>query len=209
MNNFQKTWKAKLKELAIVVDNEGVPIDKDILETVAVFNLNGFPTVKSCAGHITYHPLTFPFILGWTAEKPENRFTNDKKLRQRLALSLPPEEIELNPIAAKKYYKIVAKRHLHETKEYKTWNKKNILLRKSLRSLLQQFYSKRTVSPDAKIYLAKITPGYLVMTGRMKTKKMIKNNTVKPNKIPQIQNSIIAGQKEMKAFTEFLKKRII
>lgn len=209
MNNSQKTWKAKLKELSAIVDNEGVPIDKDILETVAAFNLNGFPTVKSCAGHTAYHPLTFPFILGWAAGKPENRFTNDKKLRQKLALSLPPEEIELNPAAAKKYYEIVAKHHLRETNEYKTWNKKNILLRKSLRSLLQQFYSDRTTSLDAKIYLVKLMPGYLVMTGRMKTKKMIKNNTIKPNEIAQIQNSIIAGQKEMKAFTEFLKKRII
>jgi len=43
----------------------------------------------------------------------------------------------------------------------------------------------------------------------MKIKKMLRNNTVKPSEIPQIKKNIIAGQKEMKAFTEFLKKHII
>jgi len=126
MNNSQKIWKAKLKELATTVDNEGVPIDQDIMETVAAFNLNGFTTIKSCAGHIKQGPLRFSFVLGWAAGKPESRFTNDKKLRQKIALTYsgPQEEIEINPGAAEEYYKIVTKRRLHETKEYKTWDKK-------------------------------------------------------------------------------------
>jgi hypothetical protein len=211
MNNSQKIWKAKLKELTTIVDNEGIPIDKDILETVAAFNLNGFPTIKSCAGHFQQSSLRFPFVLGWATGKPESRFINDKKLRQKIALkySGPQEEIEIDPGAAEEYYKIVKKRRLNETKEYKAWDKKNRVLRKAILSLLQQFYSRRTVSQDAKIYLAKGMLGYLVMTGKMKIKKMIRDNTVKPSEIPQIQKNIIAGQKEMRTFTEFLKKTII
>jgi len=210
MNHSQKIWKAKLKEFATVVDNEGVPIDRDILETVVAFNLNGFPTIKSCAGHTQHHPLRFPFVLGWAAGKPESRFTNDKKLRQKIAIKYRgiPEEIKLNPDAAREYYKIVKKRRLHETRQYKVWGKKNRFLQKKIEDLLKQFYSKRKAPLNTKIYLARKTLGCLVMTGEMKIKKKLKNNTVKPSEIPQIQKYIITAQEEMRMFTEFLKNRL-
>ena len=58
----QQLWKEKLKELDKIVDNEGVPIDENIKETVAALNLNGFPTIKSCGGHIWNDRLRFLLV---------------------------------------------------------------------------------------------------------------------------------------------------
>lgn len=208
MSKFQKIWNSKIKELAGIKDNQGVPIDKDILETVAAMNLNGFPTVVSCAGHTESHPLTYPFVLGWALEKPKNRYTNDEMIRIKLAHGWSSDQIELNPEASSEYYKYVSEHHLQETKEFKQWIKKNRKLQKEITLLLQQFYSNRKVPQYAKIYLAKPRILYLLMTGRKKTKDDLRNNTIKPDKIEKIKREIIAGQNEMKLFTEFLKNKI-
>jgi len=202
----QQIWETKLKELSSVVDNEGTPIDKDILETVAALNLNGFPTIKSCAGHTQMHPLAFPFILGWADGRPENRFDNDKKIRQTIARKHRgfPAEIEFNPLATKEYFKIVEKRGLKETKEYQEWDKKNIIIQKTIRSFLRQFYSKRNVSKDMRIYLPKTKGVYLVMVGNPKIKKRMEKKDLIPSEKLKIEKNITDAQKEIKLFTEFL-----
>lgn len=199
----------KLKELDGIKDNEGTPIDPGIKEAIVAFNLNGFPTINSCAGHTQKNKLWFPHVLGVAPGRPQNRFINDNKIRRKIAHehNIPEGFIELNPNACKQYYQWVKEHRLKETKKYLAWKRKNKVMEEFIQFQLDRFYSGRKVSQDAKIYLAKPTLGYLVNIGRMGIKEKVKNHTVKPVEIPGIQRKIRAAQKEMKAFTEFLKKK--
>lgn len=205
----QKLWKEKLKELDKIVDNEGTPIDENIKETVVAFNLNGFPTIKSCGGHTWNDHLSFPFVLGRAFGMPENRFTGDKKIRERIALThhTIPEEIEINPSAADEYDQLIEKLGLHETREYQEWDGRNEVLRRSLELLLKEFYQNRKVARDAKLYSAQPMLGFLITAGRRETKDKIKEHKIKTKEIAEFQKTIIAAQGEMNAFAEFLKDK--
>ncbi len=48
----QKEWQKALKEAAQITDKLGMPIDKEILETVTILYLLGFMTTGSCGGHL-------------------------------------------------------------------------------------------------------------------------------------------------------------
>jgi hypothetical protein len=200
-NERWQLWREKLKELDTITDNEGVPIDDDIKETVAVLNLIGIPTAQSCAGHIMGR-LRYPMILGWAKDRPVERFTNDKDIRCKIASKyhISVDDIEFNSQATEEYYTIVTKLRLKETKEYKKWIKQNKLLRKTLRLLLKEFYSNRNPLPYSKLYLAP-SLGYLLVSRSHRSKT--RNISYSSKDIPKIK----AAQEEMKAFTEFLKNK--
>lgn len=65
-------WEKTIQELrSINTDNEGLEIEKGIIETVAAINLNGIPTIQSCGGHFEDDIKRTPYI-NVCAPKNEN-----------------------------------------------------------------------------------------------------------------------------------------
>lgn len=47
----QRKWQSVLAQVAGITDRLGMPVDKEIVETVAILQLFGFMTTSSCEGH--------------------------------------------------------------------------------------------------------------------------------------------------------------
>jgi hypothetical protein len=52
MTEQQRAWQTAKLETRNVTDKLGMPVDKDIVETVSILRLLGFHTTASCGGHI-------------------------------------------------------------------------------------------------------------------------------------------------------------
>lgn len=48
----QANWRQALRRARNISDKLGMPIDKEVVATVAVMNLLGFNTTGSCGGHV-------------------------------------------------------------------------------------------------------------------------------------------------------------
>ena len=52
MDKKHQQWLEAKRETSLIVDKLGLPVDKDIADTVTVLRLLGFKTTGSCSGHV-------------------------------------------------------------------------------------------------------------------------------------------------------------
>jgi len=70
-------------DLEKVTDKLGEPIDKGIIEGVAVLNKLGFPTSQSCEGHLD-RGYPFPWIEIYPHEPEEENWKENSALREKV-----------------------------------------------------------------------------------------------------------------------------
>jgi hypothetical protein len=84
----QKAWREANQWARLLTDKLGTPVDKEIVQTVAVFRLLGFNTVGSCGGHIrrvTSGPYVIFESLGASKYATMARKISDKKDKHYIA----------------------------------------------------------------------------------------------------------------------------
>jgi hypothetical protein len=52
IQDWQKVWRSALMQTRRITDKLGMPVDKEVVETVAILRLMGFHTSASCGGHV-------------------------------------------------------------------------------------------------------------------------------------------------------------
>jgi len=201
-----------------LVDGLGKHIDKGIKETVIYIDALGFKTSMSCEGHKDWG-LPWPWVDITAPDRPKERWVGEIKMFEQLA-----REVGLNldknnkPIGKEgheptqaEYRKLIeiqkeASRRTWDagkTEEYKKWKSTLRDSQIKMESLLAEFYQGRKSYED-KVVLGRVGPynfrlefeeGLLTPVEYEKIKK---EEVVK--KLPE-------RRKEMKAFTDFLKKK--
>ncbi len=200
----QAAWNEKLKELDRLADRLGMPVDEDIKEAVAALNLMDIPTSSSCGGHIGER-FNFPYLMGKAEGRPKYKFPGQREILEDLAQehSLPVEELEDRlykyPEIERKFWNYIHEHDIHTTDEYIGWLVETKRLEEKLRLLLEEF---NTDKADALLHMMPMGDGYRVESNDEK-------EYAHPNELdPAVATEkILKAQKEMQAFTEFLKEK--
>ncbi|MDB5266634.1 MAG: hypothetical protein JWN89_449 [Parcubacteria group bacterium] len=201
-------WEDILARLDRVADKLGMPIDSGIKETVAAFVLNKFPTYLSCEGHVEERfgerVKINPYV-GIGFDEPHPRYIGEAEIRDRIGAEHGHrgEEIEGNPEAARAYWDYIAEHDVPETPEYLALRAKNEELEKRAQEILEDFYEHRQAVEETKITTMRIGPsGHFFVTIRGEEPEHIPES-----EIEKYTTQLASQQEEMKALTEFLKKR--
>ncbi len=167
-------------------DKLGKPIDPEILDTVVYLNFLGLRTVASCEGHLD-HGLPTPWI-DIESEEAEKLSIELKKVNQER--DDPPGYADTR----KPYYQ----------KAKKLWNKRNEInapLARKIIDLLDEFYQNHQSHADEGLIIHRLGFGFR-LTNQGSIIEFHKDETEKAD-------NLIRYQKEMKAFTEFLKSKVV
>ena len=139
----EELWLRKLDDMRTRKDEEGkaMGIEDGIIETIALLNLLGFPTVGSCQGHID-RAFATPWIDFQAPDDPGERYIGESKIKKELSIKygVNVDDIDWgeNKEADEEYHKLTDE--AGETEEYKKWNKENYNLRSRLEELINEFY---------------------------------------------------------------------
>lgn len=212
-------WQKEYLALDKIADSCGEKIENGIKNTLVALRLLGFNTSSSCEGHTgeirgkdnKYEVTRSPYVQIEALDQPRFRFKNEEHYRQRLATeyNLPIKDInlalggygndphvELLEKIINSFEEIVELENYPETDDYKKWEEDNLLLGKQLMKYLEEFYEKREAQSDIKLELRH---------GRLSSGvEWNENETEKQSYILQHAEEL---KKEMRDFTEFLKKK--
>ena len=143
MQQKQKEWDTVVRSLEHVVDGLGMPIDSNIIETLAGFNVNHFHTISSCGGHTDAERIRLPYIHFAPPEKPHYRYENEASFRKQIAekyqLNESDIDQDINKEADREYWKAMDVQQ--ETPEWREWYSKLVDLEGQIDKLLEHFYS--------------------------------------------------------------------
>ncbi len=207
-NEKKEVWRQALQRLENVVDGLGKRIDDGARETVAAFNVNGFPTYGSCEGHFEERPGRLPKLHPYIAvglNEPEQRFVGEKEIRKQIAdkFHISPDKLSEGGEAGKAYWNYIKEHGVEETEEYKAVREENIILRKRFFDLFAEFQKSDIASPEMQLSIQDIgAGGHFRIESRKKNPKKIS-----ADQIPALQEELAREKAEMSALTEFLKQR--
>lgn len=209
-------WEKKMEEINEITDAKGKGIDEGIKETVVAFHINELHTNDSCEGHFD-RGSPAPYIEVTAPHRPETRFVGEKELYERIAEKYNISVDELLRSDNEKAWAEVqqALNKMEETQEYKEWNQKNEKLKNNILKLLDEFYDKRHVSPDTRLEVEDMVEGFRVHNGGEDYRIFIEmggegknmRETLHDTEKIQLSERTARYKKEMKDFTEFLKKK--
>ena len=200
-------WKNILRQVAELKDKIGGEMDEGIMETVAAFWLHNIPTAGSCEGHID-RGSRGPWIDIEAVDKPKERFNDETVIKNKIAnqYNTTPEAIDSyeHREAADKYWSEVTKKG--ETAEYIKFREQNEKLKEKVSKLLEKFYTNRKTTNEVKLKLREIGPDgrFRIYNGDQDRTDGIEKLT--ENEKIALDDKLKNRQKEMKDFTEFLKK---
>lgn len=186
----QRLWDEMAAKIDRTVDRLGHPIDPGIKETVIALNLLGFKTAASCEGHAD-RALPFPWVDIELAKSPRSQ-----ELREIDIKYLPlAEEYDRSPSKAKenelRKLNDLRKALAPEVDAFESDQRRPILV------LLREFHEERKPSYECTLTLAK-------SHGRIESL----NGWDERYSPPERKSTYLATQQsEMRAFTEFLKKK--
>lgn len=200
-------WDNRQKEIEETKDALGKKIDERIKETAIAFNVMELPTSGSCEGHID-RGIIAPWVEVSAPNEPEERFKGEKEIFQKVAdkYGIPFEEVKrgIHQEAWTEAIKESSKNE--ETPEYKQWRKENKKLKKRTKSLLEEFYKDRKVSPNLKLTISEGGEGvFRVHNGGKDYRPVPENLTEKQRH--KLTERLSKYQKEMKNFTKFLRDK--
>jgi len=142
MNKKDKLINQKIEELQTITDRLGKPIDKGIIELVAVLNLLGFKTSGSCEGHLD-HGCASPWV--------DIEGDIDKDELNKLATL----QKEIDEIVRKKGFTTQAiKKQRGYRKRLDALIKPTKLKALKIIDLLNEFYDNRKIKVDERIIIA-------------------------------------------------------
>lgn len=219
--NFQKieqedkrlTWDNKLKELEKVTDRLGMPIDNNILETVAGLNLLEVSTSSSCGGHVRGEGedrIRFPYFGGHAPDEPKARFVGEQELRNELATKygIDPEDIDSDERSLHEYWDTIQSKDYQETQQYKQWMALNESIENRVNGLVEEFYRDIKTSPEIRLHMGHIYPGYIVETGDdSEMESLAKSGLSEEEVANKLEDRVRAAREEMDKFTKFLKTK--
>jgi len=198
----EQIWKEMAAEVDTWGDGLGYPIDAGIKETVIVLNLLGITTVQSCEGHLNRGRGT-----PWVSVKRHTPIGEDleeqlytmreeyQKLAGELRAQYPDLPIEKRRALPEATPFLLLEKEIEGLSE--RLEKEEAGDRVKLHALLCEFYKDRTCSHEDMLMVDRIS-GYLQSVGARVNG--IRDKKVKAGNLKQY-------QKEMKAFTAFLKER--
>ncbi len=199
--------------LAKVTDKLGMPIDKGIVETVAALNVNGFPTIQSCAGHLAKRFGVLQYDSPWVHvgfRYPKKRFVDEEKIKEMIEKEYGmPVKYTSEPDAAEMaYWKYLSKNKPPETPEYLERREMNKALTDKCSLLLQEFYVNRSTQQQYKLITGRSGHAFWLRTQLAEEKAPIDpDNRVDIIDREQALASLRIEQTEMKAFGKFLKDK--
>lgn len=200
-------WENKLREVEEIRDSLDERVDDGIKETVAAFNLNGFPTSGSCEGHVD-RGIAAPWVEVSAPSQPEERFIGEKHIFQKVAdkygVSLEEVKRGINYDAYVEALKESS--NAEETPEYKQWREENKKLMQKAAELLKEFYQERKVSSSVKLIIDEGGEGeFRVHNGGKDYNLELKKINEKQKE--KLRQRLLEYQKEMQEFTKFLKEK--
>ena len=80
----QKEWDEKLKNIDRTVDGLGLGMDENIKEAVVALVLNGLNTEASCGGHIEENEVRLPWGQIAAEGMPVYRYAGEKEIREEI-----------------------------------------------------------------------------------------------------------------------------
>jgi hypothetical protein len=203
----RKTWLEMLEKIEHVCDALGFPIDTNIRETVVALNLSGMPTSASCEGH-TDRGRGAPWITVEAQGRPGERFIGEDEIFQRTAQKYHVSEKEVkkgqNHEAWKEAMNLAVANG--ETEEFQAWRKQSQLLLHKLHTILEDFYQGRAVEPGLRLEVVSNTEGtFNIRNGRDDYER--RSRALTEDQRLALRVRLAGYQKEMKAFTDFLKEK--
>lgn len=202
-NNSEKQnlWNECSLKVEKVTDGLNYPIDLGIKETVIAFNVHGIYTDGSCEGHLD-RGLPYPWIdIAITPDKSLEEFKKDQETIRKRTYKNEGAFKKDDPILYEKMMK---------AKE--VFIKKKIEVKLEFNKLIDEFYrSRKPYSEEGEIVLKESGNGYRVEMsgGRGIGLDNWKKFDEKIEQLTQFEkeNFLRNNQKEMRIFTEFLKKK--
>jgi hypothetical protein len=214
-NKNDLIWKNKLEEIEKITDRIGTPIDKNVKEAVAAFQLNGFTTATSCEGHIE-KGAPAPWIVVEALNKPTERFVNEKQIFQKKAseYNIPIEKFDHHTDRKAFLEAFTEAAEQGETEEYRNWRKENEKLRLKMTGYLDEFYKDKTVPDDIRLTIETFfTDAFCVHNGGEEYGKNQTNwiegieNTMTEEEVNELEKKMEDRRQEMNKFAEFLKNK--
>ncbi|HYE22013.1 MAG TPA: hypothetical protein VD998_00305 [Verrucomicrobiae bacterium] len=199
-------WNNKVKEASDYKDAVGNKMDDGVIETVAALNLLGFPTNQSCAGHP--EKLISPYIGITEPGYPEETYVGQKAVENEIAIKYGIGIGDLkggknyHTAAAKEARSIYSKNE--KTQEFMEWQNRLMVLWDKADRLIAEFNENREVEPKIKL---RHKWGQISMTGNPEDDDPFDETPLTQEQRQELLPRIIAAQKEMRDFTEFLKKK--
>ena len=192
------------KNLDNVTDGLGLEIDPEIKELVVALNLNGIPTLSSCAGHTDTENIRPPYIQGQADGAPEFRYDGEEEIVKKLMNKYHFtrwRDVFGDDNARPEYYNLT--RDLNESEEYKIWDAGNKPLEKKITDILNEF-NKGITRSEIQLKSVPIYPGYRVeacLVGEDSPKDFDKESA------EQNKNFVITAQNIFMQFKDFLRSK--
>lgn len=201
-------WEDAMAQVEQARDRLGKGVDENIKETVAAFLVNDFPTRGSCEGHLEERfgkiRKISPYIDVAVVE-PKERFVGESGIRKNIAeqFNIFPQNITQNDDAGRAYWDYVSVNHIKETSEYLEARKKNEELKEKAEALIGEFYSQQASGAAHQLRIRDIGPsGLFKIEGAQGFVREVSEEDQE-----RYRKSLSSEQAEMKALTEFLKKK--
>ena len=193
-----------------IVDALGKPIDEGIKETVVFLTALGIPTEGSCEGHID-HGYNGPWVDISYPNMPEERFIGERETYEEIAKKYNVSIEEIKKAFYDKsspYHQEIIKIHIEiskrgETDEFKKWREENKKLYERVKELLEEFYKDREVEDNVRLIIEEYATFYRIKNAG--SKSISKEMNEEERKIRE--ERLNKYQKEMREFTEFLKRK--
>jgi hypothetical protein len=201
-------WEDAMAQVEQAKDRLGKGVDKNIKETVAAFLVNGFPTRGSCEGHLEERfgkiRKISPYIDVAVVE-PKERFVGESGIRASIAgqFNILPGAITQNDDAGRAYWDYISAHHIQETPEYQEAQKKNKDLKKRAAALVDEFYRQRSSGTPQELCIRDIgASGLFKIEGVQGFVREVSEEDQE-----RYRGRLLSEQAEMKALTEFFKKK--
>lgn len=209
MPDKQNAWQSVLEKVAQLKDKIGGEMDEGIIETVAAFWLHKIPTSGSCEGHIDWGS-DGPWIRVESPDRPKERFHHEIEIKEKIAarfgVTLEAIDDYENREASEVFWsEAVAS---GETEAFQKFRERNARLEEKVSALLNEFYTNHETSDDVLLKIQRAGPGgmFYVYSGEF-DKDSVDATKLSEEEKADLLNTLKSRQKEMRAFTEFLKNK--
>lgn len=209
----EKKWEERRKEIEQITDATGRGIDEGIKETVTAFNVNEISTSQSCEGHdeVEGGHRPWPWVEVAAPDEPEERFIGEAEAFVKAAQenNIPLEELKKGS-PEEVYWKL--RRETSQspvTPEYQAWEEKNKRLRTKVIELLGEFYNNREAKTDVRLQAEESEGNSFEISSEREALNRFLNNELNDEEKKNLLDKLPKRQKEMRDFTEFLKKRYL
>jgi len=225
LDTIEKEEKLKNigKQIDKTNDGLGLEIDIGIKKTIVILNAIGISTTGSCEGHLDWG-LPWPWIDIASPNEPKEKYKGQLQTFENLARSkgLDPQEYWKRPQKITKKWMekweclyslwtealVLSDKNSKKTTGYEIWARENKKLHTKITDLIEEFYSKKSVSKDVKIIVGKFYgDDFRISFSDENLGIKYVDKELSAQKTETMKGKLPQRQAEMKAFTKFLEKK--